>query len=83
MPKKIIGKGFENYHVTPVQEGHPLFPNVGSFPDMVKGPKSEWAMTKTGDPNIFYPTAVHSAAPSAIRGVHRFRKEGDNYFPVF
>jgi hypothetical protein len=80
-PRKIYGQGFEKYQIVPITEGHPLFSHVNHFPDIVKGPKKEWVMTATRNPQVFYPTDIESAFPSAIRGVHRFKLVGDEYRP--
>lgn len=82
MPK-IVGKGFEKYMVEPVGPGHALFSHVKSFPDVVNGPRGSWAMTRTNHPDIFYPTEMSTAAPGTIHGVKKFKREGNNYFPVF
>jgi hypothetical protein len=82
MSLRISAPGFEKYQVLSIGPDNPLFRHVDRYPAIVKGPKTEWVMTATRKPDIFYPTRVADAMPTAIRGINWFRKEGDEFFPV-
>jgi hypothetical protein len=82
MSLRISAPGFENYQVLPIGPDNPLFRHVDRYPAMVKGPKSEWVLTATNNPDIFYPSRLADGKPTPIRGRDYFKKVGDEFFPM-